>query len=96
MSKLVARVALPALAVLALAGCGSSNNSSSGSTTAATTTPSSSVNAAIAAQVPAAIKSKGTLTVAADATYAPNEFIASDGHTVIGMDAGPDEGARRR
>jgi polar amino acid transport system substrate-binding protein len=37
--------------------------------------------------VPAAIKSKGTLTVAADATYAPNEFIASDGHTVIGMDA---------
>jgi polar amino acid transport system substrate-binding protein len=27
------------------------------------------------------------LTVAADASYAPNEFIASDGHTVIGMDA---------
>jgi polar amino acid transport system substrate-binding protein len=25
--------------------------------------------------------------VAADATYAPNEFIASDGHTVIGWDA---------
>jgi len=25
--------------------------------------------------------------VAADATYAPNEFIAPDGHTVIGMDA---------
>jgi polar amino acid transport system substrate-binding protein len=39
------------------------------------------------AQVPAAIKSKGTLTVASDATYAPNEFIASDGHTVVGMDA---------
>jgi polar amino acid transport system substrate-binding protein len=37
--------------------------------------------------VPAALKSKGTLTVAADASYAPNEFIASDGHTVIGMDA---------
>ena len=32
------------------------------------------------------LKSKGTLTVAADATYAPNEFIAEDGHTVIGMD----------
>ena len=27
------------------------------------------------------------LTVAADATYAPDEFIASDGKTVIGMDA---------
>ncbi|HEY8762916.1 MAG TPA: transporter substrate-binding domain-containing protein, partial [Solirubrobacteraceae bacterium] len=37
--------------------------------------------------VPAAIKSKGTLTVASDATYAPDEFIAPDGHTVIGMDA---------
>jgi polar amino acid transport system substrate-binding protein len=38
-------------------------------------------------EIPAAVKSKGTLTVAADATYAPNEFIGPDGHTVIGMDA---------
>jgi len=37
--------------------------------------------------VPAAIKSKGTITVAADASYAPNEFVGSDGHTVVGMDA---------
>jgi polar amino acid transport system substrate-binding protein len=36
--------------------------------------------------VPATVKAKGTLTVAADATYAPNEFVGSDGHTVIGMD----------
>ncbi|MFZ0042680.1 MAG: ABC transporter substrate-binding protein [Solirubrobacteraceae bacterium] len=36
--------------------------------------------------VPASIKSKGTLTVAADASYAPNEFIGPDGHTVVGMD----------
>jgi polar amino acid transport system substrate-binding protein len=41
----------------------------------------------VAKLVPAAIKSKGTLTVAADATYAPNEFIGPDGHTVVGMDA---------
>jgi polar amino acid transport system substrate-binding protein len=40
----------------------------------------------VAALVPAKIKAKGTLTVAADASYAPNEFVASDGHTVIGMD----------
>jgi polar amino acid transport system substrate-binding protein len=33
------------------------------------------------------VKSKGTYIVAADATYAPDESIASDGHTVIGMDA---------
>jgi polar amino acid transport system substrate-binding protein len=37
--------------------------------------------------VPAAVKSKGTLTVAADASYAPNEFVGPDGKTVIGMDA---------
>ena len=83
MSKLVARLGVPALTVLALAGCGSSSSSST------TTTPAAAAgaNASIAAQVPAAIKSKGTLTVAADATYAPNEFIAPNGHTVIGMDA---------
>jgi polar amino acid transport system substrate-binding protein len=84
MSKLVARIGVPALAILALAGCGSSKSS-----TATTTTTSGStagVNAAIAAQVPAAIKSKGTLNVGTEAQYAPNEFVASDGHTIIGMD----------
>lgn len=45
------------------------------------------VDAAAAAKVPASLKTKGTLTVAADASYAPNEFIAPDGKTVIGMDA---------
>jgi polar amino acid transport system substrate-binding protein len=84
MSRLIARIGVPMLSLLALAGCGSSSSGTS-STTASSTT--ATANAAIAAQVPAAIKSKGTLTVAADATYAPNEFIASDGHTVIGMDA---------
>jgi polar amino acid transport system substrate-binding protein len=43
------------------------------------------VNPKVAAEVPSKYKSK-TLTVAADATYAPNEFIASNGHTVVGMD----------
>jgi polar amino acid transport system substrate-binding protein len=85
MSKLVARVGVPALTVLALAGCGSSNKSSTATTAA--TSGSSGANAAVAAQVPAAIKSKGTLNVATEAQYAPNEFIAPDGHTVIGMDA---------
>jgi polar amino acid transport system substrate-binding protein len=36
--------------------------------------------------VPSSIKSKGTLAVAADATYPPNEFIGSNGKTVVGMD----------
>jgi polar amino acid transport system substrate-binding protein len=69
---------------LATAACGSGASTSSSATTSAS--PSGQVSS-IAAQVPAAVKAKGTLTVAADATYAPNEFIGSDGHTVVGMDA---------
>src|SRR5438477_3746638 len=84
MSKLVICALALALAASLLAGCGSSKSSSTAST--ATTVAQPSVNAAIAAQVPEAIKKKGTLTVASEAQYAPNEFIAPDGHTVIGMD----------
>ena len=40
----------------------------------------------IASEVPAAVKKKGVLVVAADATYAPNEFVAGNGKTVVGMD----------
>jgi polar amino acid transport system substrate-binding protein len=84
MRKLLAALGAPVLAVFALAGCGSSSSSSSSTTPTST---SSGANASIAAQVPATIKAKGTLKVATEAQYAPDEFIASDGHTVIGMDA---------
>jgi polar amino acid transport system substrate-binding protein len=81
-----------------VAACGSSNSSSSASSSAAPAAPASTstsaassssggADPAVAKLVPAAIKSKGTLTVAADATYAPDEFIGPDGHTVVGMDA---------
>jgi polar amino acid transport system substrate-binding protein len=40
----------------------------------------------VANKVPKSIASGGTLTVASDATYAPDEFIASNGTTVEGMD----------
>jgi polar amino acid transport system substrate-binding protein len=76
--------ALLVLTALVVTGCGSSG---SGSATPPATTSAASPASSIAAEVPAAVKSKGTLTVAADATYAPDEFIASDGHTVIGWDA---------
>ena len=90
-------VALGTLALVA-AAC-SSNSSSSTTTTAppATTTtappipttviPTQPTDAAIAATVPAPIKSAGSVTVAMDATYPPNEFIAPDGSTIVGMDA---------
>jgi polar amino acid transport system substrate-binding protein len=70
------------------AGCGGDDNG--GTTTAAALTATPDINVPvdneIAAELPSDIKSKGTLTVAADATYPPNEFIAENGKTVIGMD----------
>lgn len=87
MRKLVAAAAVPVLVLLVLSGCGSSSSSSSSTTSSSSSSSTSATDASLAAQVPAAIKSKGTLNVATEAQYAPNEFIASDGHTVIGMDA---------
>lgn len=74
------------LAAVLITGCGSSSTTTK-STGRTATTPATTKIASIAAQVPASVKAKGTLTVASDASYAPNEFIAPDGHTVIGMDA---------
>jgi polar amino acid transport system substrate-binding protein len=54
---------------------------------AASATAGTTVDKAAAALVPASIRSKGTVVVAADASYAPNEFFGADGKTVIGMDA---------
>jgi polar amino acid transport system substrate-binding protein len=56
-------------------------------TTAGATAHTAAVDQAAAKLVPAKIKAKGTVTVAEDASYAPNEFIGPDGHTVVGMDA---------
>src|SRR5689334_6166056 len=77
-----AAVGLAATLIALAAGCGGSSSGGG-----ATVTTGGKVDSAAAAKVPASVKSKGTLTVAADATYAPNEFIGSDGHTVQGMDA---------
>ena len=84
-SRLLAALVAVALVALVASGCGSSKKKSSNTTAA--TTPASSANSSVASEVPAKFKSKGTLTVAADATYAPNEFIGSNGKTVEGMDA---------
>jgi polar amino acid transport system substrate-binding protein len=80
--KRLATFGLVAFATVAAAGCGSSNTS----TSASSSTQKPVATGAAATLVPAAIKSKGTLTVAADATYAPMEFIGPDGKTVEGAD----------
>lgn len=83
-SKLTALAGgLVVLVALIAAGCGGSSKKSAETTTATSSTAAE--NSKIAAEVPETIKSKGTLTVAADATYAPNEFIGADGQTVEGM-----------
>jgi polar amino acid transport system substrate-binding protein len=82
-----------ALGVVVAAGCGGDDDTTGGggSGGAAEKTATPGINVAkdpkIAAAVPKEIASKGTLTVAADATYPPDEFLGPDGKTVIGMDA---------
>ncbi len=78
---LIGLVGVTAL-VLGLAACGEEKKSSGTGTPAAT----SSVDAALAAKVPDAIKSKGTIVVGTDSTYPPSEFLDTDGKTVIGFD----------
>ncbi|MDO9407186.1 ABC transporter substrate-binding protein [Patulibacter sp.] len=82
--------ALAATAVLAISvtGCGSSDDdeSTAGASTGTTAAKTTKVNDAAVALLPADVKSKGTLTVAADASYPPNEFFDKDGKTIIGLD----------
>jgi polar amino acid transport system substrate-binding protein len=85
--RLIGAGAMVTASAVLLGACGSSSSTSSagGGGGASTATTATKVDS-IAAEVPSAVKSKGTLAVAADATYAPNEFIDTDGKTVIGMD----------
>ncbi len=97
LQKAAVAIVIGAVAVL---GAACSSNSSSPTTTAgssSTTTASPSLpttviptqptDASLAASVPSSVKSNGTLTIALDATYAPDEFIAPNGSTIVGMDA---------
>ena len=80
--RAVAASALLASAALLAAGCASNPAASAGSSASATVSAGTDPKSL----VPADIKAKGTLTVAADASYAPNEFFDTDGKTIIGMD----------
>lgn len=73
---------------LALSACGSDSLSNTGGTktpapAASTTT---AVDPALVAAIPAKIKTAGKVVIGTDATYQPNEFLDTDGQTVIGMD----------
>src|SRR5262245_39008908 len=76
--------AIALLASAALEACGEETPSTPAP--GASASPQVTVDAALAAKVPAAIKSDGKITVGTDSTYAPNEFLDTDGKTVIGFD----------
>jgi polar amino acid transport system substrate-binding protein len=69
---------------LVAAGCGDDSDTGAGGSTA-TTAAAPSVDEALAAKVPNTIKSDGKLLIGTDPTYAPNEFLDTDGKTVIGF-----------
>jgi polar amino acid transport system substrate-binding protein len=71
-------------ATLVAAGCGGDEGDSGGGT--ATTAAAPAVDEALAAKVPDAVKSDGTIRIGTDPTYAPNEFLDTDGKTVVGFD----------
>jgi polar amino acid transport system substrate-binding protein len=82
------RTVLGVLAVAALtfslAACGDKKGDtpSSGGSSAA----SAAVDSALAGKVPAEIKADGKILVGSDTTYAPSEFLDTDGKTAIGFD----------
>lgn len=68
---------------LALTACGEKKDDQSAAPAAP---PTNAADSRLAAMVPAAIKSDGKVTIGVDASYAPNEFLDTDGKTVIGWD----------
>jgi polar amino acid transport system substrate-binding protein len=84
--------AAAALSALLLTACGSSAATQSATTGAASGQPTQqavtavSYDPAIAKLVPASIRQKGSLTVAMNATYPPDEYFATDNTTIIGFD----------
>jgi len=88
--------ALCIAAAMALAGCTDASQTASPGGQSASASASTASNQAlidsidkddaIAKLVPKSIADKGTITIGTDATYAPAEFVAADGSTIIGYD----------
>jgi len=86
----IAALALTSVA-FALTGCGGGSSSSGGgggsaSGSSATPLPSVAADQSLADRVPENVKSDGVIAVGSDTTYAPSEFIAEDGSTIVGFD----------
>jgi polar amino acid transport system substrate-binding protein len=75
-----------AASLVTVAACGGSGSSGSSAAArpSATAIPTATKDAALT--LPPALASKSEIVVAADASYAPNEFYAEDNKTIIGLD----------
>jgi len=76
-------VAVAAALTLSMAACGKESGTGSGTTAS---TPSASADTSLANLVPADIKALGKLTIGTDSSYAPSEYLDTDGKTVVGFD----------
>jgi polar amino acid transport system substrate-binding protein len=85
--RVITTGAIVAASSLALTACGSSkiDGTTAAAPNASQTVNASGPDAALVALLPAALKAKGTVTVATDSTYAPDEFKDASGK-VVGMD----------
>jgi polar amino acid transport system substrate-binding protein len=81
--RAVAAGALVLTGALALSACGEKDE---GNGAGGTITPSGGTDARLAGMVPADIKADGKIVIGTDSSYAPNEFLDTDGKTVIGWD----------
>ena len=81
-----ALLGLVTLVALLAAGCGDKSDDTGGGGGTATTAAAPAVDEALAAKVPAEVKSDGKLVVGTDTTYSPNEFLDTDGKTPVGWD----------
>jgi polar amino acid transport system substrate-binding protein len=85
--RMIATGAVLAAGSLMLTACGSSkiDGNTGAAPNASQTVNAAGPDAALVAMLPADLKAKGTLTVATDSTYAPDEFKDASGK-VVGMD----------
>jgi polar amino acid transport system substrate-binding protein len=79
-------VGLVLAVTLVAAGCGDDGGDGGSTDTTAGAGAAPAVDEALAAKVPEEIKSDGKILIGTDASYAPNEFLDTDGKTVIGFD----------
>ncbi len=93
MIRRITAVALGASMMLAVAACGTTDDTSSSQSSSGTgasqqgyDTSAIKKDPAIAALLPKSVTKDGTLTVGADTSYPPAEFLASDGKTPVGFD----------